>query len=261
VRNDGDARRYVRRTLALTLAIYALLACALAGFVGPWVFPVVLPLVYVRLSLSLHELMHVRAASRVSWFHRLAMIFDTPLGLGYREHRAIHLAHHRYATTARDPELFQIRGSHAAAFANALVSPERAAAAWVRRHGVSRGLRRQALARATVFVALCAWNPAAFAVYWITLRACIGASSFVFHHLLHNRAGVLGDHALPPAMLRLLPCVQALFGAEPVIIVRDHRFHHVHPAVRASDLPQLDAAALATPGSQGAGRLAPIAPR
>ena len=239
LRNDADARRYLRRTLALTLGIHAMLAASLAGLVSPWLFPVLLPLAYVRLSLSLHELMHVRAASRVSWFHRLAMIFDTPLGLGYREHRAIHLAHHRYAASARDPELYQIRGSHLHAFACALVAPEHAALDWVRRHGAAPALRRGAFVRAACFVALLAWNPAVFVAYWLTLRACIGCSSFLFHHLLHSRDGALGHFALPAAVLRCMPLARALFGVEPIIIVRDHRVHHAYPGVRALDLPAL----------------------
>ena len=239
LRNDDDARRYVRRTLALTLAVYALLAAALAGRVSAWVFPFVLPLFYVRLSLALHELMHVRRASRVSWFHRLALIFDTPFGLGYREHRAIHLAHHRYAGTARDPELYQIRGSHASAFAHAMLAPEWATWLWLRRHGAGPSLVRAALARAVLFVALLAIDPVVFACYWLTLRACIGCSSFLFHHVLHSRNGVLGHYPLAPALLRVVPLARALFGVEPVIIIRDHRLHHAHPRVRARDLPAL----------------------
>jgi fatty acid desaturase len=214
-----------------------MLGAALAGFIGAWVLALVVPLAYVRLSLALHELMHVRPASRVSWFHRLAMIFDTPLGLGYREHRATHLAHHRHAGTTRDPELYQIRGSHLRAFAFAMISPEYAAVTFVRRHGVTRVLAREACARATLFVLLVAWNPAMFACYWVVLRACIGASSFVFHHLLHSQGGRLGHYDLPPAVQRALPLAQALFGLEPVIIVRDHRRHHAAPGVRARDLP------------------------
>jgi len=239
LRNDADARVYVRRTLALTLGVYGVLAASLAGWVAPWVLALVVPLAYVRLSLALHELMHVRAASRVSWFHRLAMIFDTPLGLGYREHRAIHLAHHRYAGSARDPELYQIRGTHLRAFAFAVISPELAALKWVRRHGVTPALAREACARAAAFALLLAWNPLVFGCYWLVLRLCIGGSSFVFHHLLHNRGGVLGHYTLPAALLRALPLAHALFGFEPVIIVRDHRRHHAAPLVRARDLPAL----------------------
>src|SRR4051812_44244225 len=107
LRDETDARRDARRTVLLTIAMYAVLAATQAGVVPPWTLVVVVPLLYVRLSLALHELLHARTANKVTWFHRLAMIFDTPIGLGYREHRAIHLRHHRYATTPRDPELFQ----------------------------------------------------------------------------------------------------------------------------------------------------------
>jgi fatty acid desaturase len=236
MRDALDARRYLRRTVALTLAIYALLALALAGYLPAWVFPLVLPLVYVRLSLALHELMHVRTAAQVSWFHRLAMIFDTPLGLGYREHRAIHLRHHRHAATARDPELFQIEGGHARALACALVSPEYAAWRWVREHGLSPALRREALVRAGVFACLAAVNPLVFLAYWATLRACIGGASFVFHHVMHSRGGALGNFALPPVPRGVLSVVRALFGVEPVTIVSEHRAHHREPNVRARDL-------------------------
>jgi len=236
LRDDTDARRDLRRTVVLTLLIYAVLALAEAGVVGAWIFPVVVPLLYVRLSLALHELMHARNAARVSWFHRLAMIFDTPLGLGYREHRAIHLRHHRYATTARDPELFQIRGSGARAFANALISPERAAWTWARRQGVSRALAREAAVRAIAFVAVAAWNPVVFLCYWVTLRACIGVSSFVFHHVMHSRAGELGSFALPALPRGWLAIARVLFGSEPVTIVSEHRAHHRCAAIRARDL-------------------------
>jgi fatty acid desaturase len=238
VRDATDARRYVRRTLWLTLALYALLGAAFAGYVSPWIFPLVVPLIYVRLSLSLHELMHVRTAARVSWFHRLAMIFDTPLGLGYREHRAIHLQHHRYPAEARDPELYQIRGSTWTALVNATIAPEHAAWAWVRRHGVSTALRREAAVRLAFFFTLLAIDPAVFFAYWLTLRVCIGASGFVFHHVLHYRSGRLGSFGLPALPAAVPALARVLFGHEPIAILAEHRAHHAWPSVRARDLPR-----------------------
>jgi fatty acid desaturase len=235
-RDATDARRYQRRTILLTLAVYALLGGALADWLPAWTFVVALPLLYVRLSLSLHELMHVRTAARVSWFHRLAMIFDTPLGLGYREHRAIHLRHHRHAATARDPELFQIRGGHGRALAFALISPEYAALRWVREQGVSHALGREALVRACFFVVLALVNPPVFLAYWLTLRLCIGGASFVFHHVMHSRDGALGSFAFPVVPRGTLAVLRAVFGVEPVTIVREHRAHHRDPSVRARDL-------------------------
>src|SRR4051794_4098485 len=75
VRDESDARRDARRTVVLTIAMYAVLAASEAGAVPPWMLIVAVPLVYVRLSLALHELLHARTAGKVTWFHRLAMIF------------------------------------------------------------------------------------------------------------------------------------------------------------------------------------------
>ena len=159
-RNDADARRYLRLTLGHTLAMYAVLAAALAGVLPAWTLVLAVPWLYVRLSLGLHELLHVRAADDVPGFHRLAMIFDTPFGLGYREHRAIHLRHHRFAGDSRDPERWQIEGSHCRAFANALITPERSLFNWIRTRGIDASLVREGAFRCVFFVAVAVAEPA-----------------------------------------------------------------------------------------------------
>ena len=241
LRDDTDARRYVRRTFALTIALYVVLAAALADLVPPWALLVAVPWLYVRLSLALHELLHVRAATNVPAFHRLAMIFDTPLGLGYREHRAIHLRHHSYGCGPRDPERAQIEGGHGRAFLMALTTPERALVRWVRTRGVDAQLAKEASVRLVLFCALAAANPSVFAMYWVALRASIGVAGYVFHHLLHNRGGALGTYALPFSS-GLVRVGRALFGAEPMLILLRHRSHHLWPDIRVRDLPALPAA-------------------
>jgi fatty acid desaturase len=241
LRDETDAQRYRRRTFVLTIALYAVLGAALADLVPPWVLVAAVPWVYVRLSLGLHELLHVHAAAQVPAFHRLAMIFDTPIGLGYREHRAIHLRHHRYGGGPRDPERTQIEGSHGRAFLMALTTPERALVHWVRTRGVDARLAQEASVRLVLFCALVAANPLVFAVYWVALRASIGGAGYVFHHLLHNRTGALGTFAAPfPAAL--VRAGRALFGVEPMLILLRHRSHHLWPDVRVRDLPPLPAA-------------------
>jgi hypothetical protein len=238
VRDERDARRYTRLTLGYALLIYAVLTLALTGVIPAWVLVPVVPLVYVRLSLALHELMHVCPASNVSAFHRLTLLMESPISLGYREHRAIHFTHHRFSGTARDPELFQIVGGSVRAFANALISPERHAVTWVRAHGVTRELAIEAAVRLTVFSAFLVWNPRVFLVYWITLRLSIGTGAFIFHHVLHNQHGRLGTFPLPlPAGLRAT--VRLLVGREPLVILSEHERHHRWPRVRASDLRRL----------------------
>ena len=234
----GDDRRYLRATLGWTLLLYAALASALAGVLSALWLLAVVPLVYVRLSLALHELMHQRSAAQVPAFHRLAMILDTPFGLGYREHRVIHLRHHRSSAGADDPELYQIAGGHGRALLGALLVPERSLLNWVRKHGLQRGLRRDGAVRCAVFVAVAAIDPAVFAVYWLTLRASIGAAGFIFHHLLHQRHGRLGTFALP-ASPGLQAAGRQLFGEEPMLILQRHRAHHLWPSLRVRDLPDL----------------------
>jgi len=237
-RDTRDRRRYLRLTRLYTYLLYAALGLALAHLIPAWVLVPFVPLVYLRLALSLHELLHACSANQVSRFHKLTMIFESPMCLGYREHRAIHFAHHRFASTDRDPEQYQIVGGPLRAFANALISPERGFVNWVRTHGLSRALATDAGIRAVAFVVLLAINPAVFAVYWISLRVSVGFSSFVFHHVLHNMDGRLGTFRLPVSR-PMIEVARALCGAEPMLILTEHERHHLWPRVRARDLPLL----------------------
>jgi fatty acid desaturase len=238
LRDAEDGRAYQRATLALVLALYAALAAALGGWLPAWLLAAIVPLVYLRLALSLHELLHVCPAENVSWFHRLTLVLETPFCLGYREHRAIHFLHHRYASTDRDPERFQIVGGPWAAFARAMASPEHHFASWVRAHGVNRRMAVEVAVRAIAFAAVAAINPMVFLVYWLALRLSIGVASYAFHYVLHNDAGALGTFPLPvsPAVIRV---AEVLFGREPMRILTEHERHHQWPRVRARDLVQL----------------------
>ena len=240
LRNAADARHYVRRTFFLTLGLYAALAAALWGALPWWALVLAVPWLYVRLALALHELIHVRSANELPAFHRLAMIFETPLGLGFREHREIHLDHHHYGGGPGDPERAQIEGSHIRALLMALSTPERALVHWVRSHRVDARLGMEATVRLAAFAMLAAIDPVVFAIYWVMLRLSIGASGYVFHHALHNRRRVLGTYALPFPP-RLTRAARALFGEEPMLILERHRSHHLWPEVRVRDLPELPA--------------------
>jgi fatty acid desaturase len=238
LRDRHDATSYRRSTLVLVVLLYISLALAGAGVMSPWWLFLAVPLIYLRLALALHELLHVCPAEEVSWFHRLTMVFETPWCLGYREHRAIHFAHHRYASTDKDPELYQIAGGPLRAFANAMISPERGFAGWIRQHGISRSLAVEASVRCAAFVALAALAPAAFLAYWIALRLSVGLASYVFHYALHNSDGVLGTFPLP-ASTAIVRAAGFLFGREPLLILTEHERHHLWPRVRARDLVRL----------------------
>jgi hypothetical protein len=237
-------------TLGHTLAMYGVLAAAIFGAMPAWILLIAVPWLYVRLSLALHELLHVRDARSVPAFHRLAMVFDTPFGLGYREHRAIHFRHHRFGGDERDPERWQIEGGHLRAFANAMTTPERSLLEWIRTRGIDAALAREGAFRLVCFCAAVAIDPTVFFVYWIALRASIGGAGFVFHHLLHNRRGALGTYALPfPAWF--VRAGRTIVGAEPMLILTQHRSHHLWPDVRVRDLPHLPSTVALPPGPLG----------
>jgi fatty acid desaturase len=221
------------------LAIYALLALALARVVPVWTLLVFIPPLYVRSALIAHELMHICKDTQVPLLHRLMMILETPLCLGYREHRDIHLRHHQAAATERDPEYFQIRGGHLRAFAGAMVSPEWSLVHYLREKGSSRTLAAEATVRLTVFAMAAWWNPVVFLVYWVTLRLSVGVSAFVFHHALHYRGGRYGTFRLrPPGLVDR--AIRFVLGTEPALILYEHPAHHRWQQVKALRLPDLN---------------------
>ncbi len=237
-RNDRDRRRYLWLTRMYAYALYAALGAALAGRLPVWALAVAVPFLYLRMALALHELLHVCPPSQAPRFHQLTMIFESPVCLGYREHRAIHFAHHRFASTERDPERYQIEGGAIRALANAMMSPERGFIHWVRQHGLSRSLAIGAAVRCLAFVVVAVINPTVFFVYWLSLRVSLGFASFVFHHVLHCQDGELGTFRLPVSG-GVVRAARVLFGQEPMLILTEHDRHHQWPRVRARDLPLL----------------------
>jgi fatty acid desaturase len=210
----------------------------MSGVLPVWSICLLIPILYVRSALSAHELMHICPAKKVSFVHRLMMVLETPIGLGYREYRDIHIRHHRYAATGRDPEYFQIRGPHMRALATAMLAPEWSFVKYARDKGLSRDFVPEAAVRFSLFVLACWLNPVVFFVYWITIRLSAGFSAFMFHHLLHYRQGRYGTYPLH------LPRVgdwvfRSLLGASLVNILYEHPAHHAWQQVKVEYLPDL----------------------
>lgn len=220
------------------VAIYVALGLAMLGVASPWTLSPVIVICYVRGALLTHELMHVRRPERVTWLVRMMMLFDTPLGLGYREHQDIHLHHHRDTATATDPEYFQIEGGRVRAFVAAMFSSELAAARWVLTRGISASLRAEACTRAAFMLTLMALAPSVFLRYWVVLRVTIGVSNYMFHHLLHYRRGEYGTFALRlPRPLDLV--LRGVLTPRLAAVLCEHDAHHAWRNVKAEHLPGL----------------------
>jgi hypothetical protein len=235
-RSSADARRYERAGLAYMTGIWAALGVAMLGWASIAVLSPVIVVCYVRGALLTHELMHVRRPEQVAWPLRMMMLFDTPFGLGYREHQDIHLRHHRWPAAPGDPELFQIRGGRLRAFLAALAGPELTAIRWVVEHGVGPGLRREVTVRALVMLVLAALRPSVFLAYWVVLRLTVGVSSFMFHHVLHYRGrGEYGTFPLRlPRPLDLL--LRVVLGSSLAAVLSEHDAHHAWAQVKAERL-------------------------
>ena len=220
------------------MAIYAVLGLALAGTIADWLLFVLIPPLYARCALSAHELMHLCGAAQVSLIYRLMMVLETPICLGYREHRHIHLQHHRYTATEQDPEFFQIQGGHMRALANAMISPERSFVTYLRENGASRPFLFEASVRLCSFLLIAWLNPWIFLSYWLALRLSIGFSAFLFHHMMHNREGRYGTFPFrPPPVCDWL--LRLLLGTKYVRIVYEHPAHHAWQQVKSEYLPGL----------------------
>jgi hypothetical protein len=257
-RSPADARRYERAGIAYMTAIWVALGVAMLGLASIAVVAPVIVVSYLRGALLTHELMHVRRPEQVAWPLRMMMLFDTPLGLGYREHQDIHLRHHQRPAQPGDPELFQIRGGSARAFVAALLGPELAAIRWVAEHGIGTSLWREATIRALVMLSLAALQPAVFLGYWVVLRLTVGVSSFMFHHVLHYRrtgrrpgrrpgrrngrtAAAHGEYGTFPLRLPrpLDAALRLVLGSPLAAVLCEHDAHHAWSQVKAERLPGL----------------------
>jgi hypothetical protein len=240
-------------------SIWVALAIAMLGWVSIAALAPVIVVAYLRGALLTHELMHVRRPEQVAWPLRMMMLFETPFGLGYREHQHIHLRHHRQAATPADPEFFQIRGGSGRAFLAALASPELAAVRWVAEHGIGSGLRREASVRALAMLTLAALSPAVFLGYWVVMRLTVGVSNFMFHHVLHYRSTAgrsaagrsaagrsaagrgAGRHGEYGTFTLRLPgpldaALRLVLGSSLAAVLSEHDAHHAWQQVKAERL-------------------------
>lgn len=237
-RSQADARRYQRVGVVYMVSIYAALVAAMLDWISLAVMTPIVVVAYVRGALLTHELMHVRRPEHVTWLLRMMMIFETPLGLGYREHQNIHLRHHQRTATAADPEFFQIRGGRLRALAAALLSPELAAIKWVSTRGISATLKREASIKCFIMLTLIAVDSSVFLSYWIVVRLTVGLSNYGFHHILHYRGGTYGTFRLE-LWAPIRAAMVVVLGPAMTAVLCEHDAHHAWQGVKAERLPGL----------------------
>lgn len=233
----ADGARYARLVTIHTLLLYAHLGLCLAGIAPWWTLCLSAPVLVVRWMLALHELFHLRPADEVDGFTALMPLAVTPLFIGYREYRAIHMGHHAHMATPRDPDYFHIRGTPLSGLLNAFTAPEQIFFRWVAAHPVDPAFLLGVVARLSIFAVLVALTGWQFLWYWLPVRIAHGLGYFGFFYCLHRRGE---DYGVYP--LRLAAWLQAalgmLFGRDAVLATCHHDVHHRHGGVAARHLPQ-----------------------
>ncbi len=216
------------------LALHGLLVAALLGWI-PAACLLVTPILYARYLLGGHEILHSPRGPKANFITRLMPFVQTPIILGYDQYRDIHLRHHKYLGSDKDPEDYLVAAkSRLHALALAFVAPERAYLVWLRDKGMSKRLFVETLVRAGLF-ALYAWmNPWVFAVYLVIMRAAVCGSELFFHNILHMSDLQQRDAWVHHKALRLWwSMLRVLIGWEKVDILLVHDMHHYHQLVAA----------------------------
>jgi fatty acid desaturase len=233
---DADARRLQVTGLVTYGLLYGHVLFCVLGMLPPWTLVLSAPVLIVRWMIATHELFHLSTQDQVDPVTRLMPLMLTPLSLGYKEFLTIHRGHHQHMATPEDPEYFQINGSPAWGFLNALTAPEQAFFRWLDRERPDAELMLGATLRCALFVGLVWASGPVFLWYWLPTRLAFGMAYFVFFYVEHRRGEAYAVYPMPlPPWLRAL--FGFVFGQEAMLATTHHDMHHRYPRVSAFHLP------------------------
>lgn len=233
---DKEAKEYQYKMLFFTLALFSCFAAFSNELINVWWMGLITSVLVTRWLIAFHEILHLKTAEQLDPITRLMPIPFAPFSLGYREYRDIHIGHHQFTATPKDPDAFHISGGPIKAFIGALTQHEQSAWRYLRSHTLSSELSRMMLIRFAIFIALLIAAPEAFLLWWLVLRGTYIINDFVFFHVVHYRSGSLGTFALPlPALLKYPAIV--IYGLDVVYATMHHDIHHNHSQIAAKHLP------------------------
>lgn len=217
--------------------VYVHFAICLAGYLPLWTFCVCAPMYVSRWMIGLHETLHLVRWEDTPLLIRLHLLIVTPISLGFREIRDIHMRHHAYTLTEKDPDLYHLRGNTVAAFVKATFSPEIAAYHWLREKGIDKELGMGMALRFVFFMLLVGSLGWTSLWYFVPVRLAYGACMFSISHFLHHKHGTYGTFI--PQFGKLLDSVITLyFGRAALQTLCYHDIHHDYPKIAASKLPE-----------------------
>lgn len=232
-------RRYENPMLAYALVFYAWVIAGMLGYLPAWATIVFGAIFLLRFFNRFHELIHADTRGAPSRHPaRQLLILMGPLHLGYREHREMHLLHHREEGSPRDPDYLTLQPSGLVSLLFCFLQPELFFIEYVRRYGVRRVAPGLAV-RLAVYLGLMflgGWT--GFILYNATVRLGNTIAWFVFGWVLHGR--VFWGQVRPPRFPEPLASIWVLLvGRENLYGMRFHFLHHVFPHIPDRHLPEV----------------------
>jgi fatty acid desaturase len=235
--SGSEVNRLVWGNIAYIALVYIHFGLGVAGYVPLWTFCIAAPMYVSRWMIGLHDALHVVKPQDTNPIVNLHLLIVTPISLGYKEIRDIHMRHHGYTLTEKDPDLYLIRGNVFSAYLNAVFSPEISAYRWVRDNGIDRQLMFGMLLRFTLF-SLFVWGLGWTSLwYFIPVRLAYGGCMFSISFPLHHKAGSYGTFT--PQFGKFLETIMLVyFGRAALHTLSYHDIHHDYPRISALKLPE-----------------------
>ena len=190
---EDDRTNAVWQNICFNAIIYVHFFLCFYSALPYWTFCLAVIVYVPRWTTALHELLHLCSSKTINRLVDLNLLILTPISLGYRETRDIHMRHHASAPQPHDPDYYHIKGSVLSGYLNAIFSPELSVYFWLRDKGITQGFILGVSVRLFFFVLLvwiCQWQSL---WYFIPVRIAYGSSLFWFSYVLHRKNGEHGN--------------------------------------------------------------------
>jgi len=234
--SEDEITRLVWGILTYNALVYIHFGLAITGVLPLWTFCIAVPMYVARWMIGLHEALHIVKLEDTNSLIMLHLLLITPISLGYREIRDIHMRHHAYTLTENDPDIYHLRGNMLSGFILATFSPEISAYYWIRDKGVDKTLLLGMVLRLTlfcIFVGSLGWLSL---WYFIPVRLAYGTCMFAISFPLHRKDGAYGTFT--PNFGAWLETVMELYaGGAALNTLKYHDIHHDYPRISAQKLP------------------------
>lgn len=203
---------------------------ALNAYLPMWTFWLGVCVYIPRWMICLHEQQHQCTPKTINPITRLNLLLLTPIQLGYCEMRDIHMRHHAYGATPRDPEYYHIRGHWFMGWLNVMFSPEQSVYFWLKDKKIDKEFVLGVSIRFTLFMSLALYFGFDFLWYLIPVRLAYGTCLYAFSYCLHRKNGEYGTFKIdyPDWLKRIFT---PIYGQKLIQSVSEHDIHHDYPRI------------------------------